>query len=570
MNYLFSILSSNSDKSSRSNSRSSPKFSLWQKVVLGALNLIILPISINSQSIAAERLSLSFGIIQRSISIEALEIYARTGKLNNELETYFQYATEEQLAQLKEILLTPIPLNNVEISQFLYTPIGENLLEKLENIIQGESRDIKIKDASHSSGFYAIRAALILAASNSKEFTILDILKKFPSNKISIDLARTREIALEVQALVKQTRKAITLVNKKSREDANISADISAIFAKNLRKQGNYKWEKRTISLSDVKRSRRFNADIYLPQVNAARPVIVISHGLGSDRTSFVYLAEYLASHGFAVAVPEHPGSNAEQLQALLSAKADQITSPEEFIDRPLDIKYLLDRLTHLSRVEPSFQGRLDLQQVGLVGQSFGGYTALALAGAKINLEQIDKTCSALKDSLNVSLLLQCLAQRLTKPEYNFFDPRIKVAIAINPITSSIFGQDGLSQIRIPVMIISGSADKVAPALPEQIKPFSWLETQNKYLVLIDGATHFSTIAESPDVTIPLPPQVIGPSPDLAQNYIQVLSNTFFEGYINSNSNYRRYLESGYINTISRRPLPLSVVRSFDLDKEKK
>jgi len=41
--------------------------------------------------------------------------------------------------------------------------------------------------------------------------------------------------------------------------------------------------------------------------------VIVISHGLGSDRTSFEYLATALASY-FA-AVPEHPGSNAQQLR---------------------------------------------------------------------------------------------------------------------------------------------------------------------------------------------------------------------------------------------------------------
>lgn len=565
MNSLFSIPLSCSDTCFRSNPRSRPKFSLWKKIVLGTFNLMIFPLLITSETLAAERLSLSFGIIQRSISIESLETYAHTGKLNNELKTYFQYAPKEQLTQLREVLLTPIPLNNVEISQFLYTPIGENLLEKLENIIQGESGNTKVGNTSRTSGFYAMRAALILAASNSKEFTILDILEKFPSNKISIDLARSWEMALEVRALVNQTRKAIALINTKSKEETKIASDISAIIATNLGRQGKYTWEKRTISLNDIKRSRQFKADIYLPQVNAARPVIVISHGLGSDRTSFVYLANYLASHGFVVAVPEHPGSNAEQLEALLSAKADEVASPEEFIDRPLDIKYLLDRLTDLSRVESSFQGKLNLQQVGVVGQSFGGYTALALAGAKINIKQMDESCANLDNSLNISLLLQCLAYDLRKPEYDFSDPRIKAAIAINPITSSIFGKDGLSQIRIPVMIVSSSADKVAPALPEQIKPFTWLQTQNKYLAMIDGGTHFSTIAESPDAKIPLPPEVIGVSPELAQNYVEVLSDAFFQSYVNSNSNYRRYLDNGYINTISRSTLPLSIVRSLEL-----
>ncbi len=46
----------------------------------------------------------------------------------------------------------------------------------------------------------------------------------------------------------------------------------------------------------------------------------------------------------------------------------------------------------------------LNLEQVGVVGQSFGGYTALALAGTKINFEQLKADCPALENTLNVSL----------------------------------------------------------------------------------------------------------------------------------------------------------------------
>jgi len=98
--------------------------------------------------------------------------------------------------------------------------------------------------------------------------------------------------------------------------------------------------------------------------------VIVISHGLGSDRTSFEYLATTLASYGFAVAV-EHPGSNAQQLRSLLAGRANEVTEPNEFINRPLDVKYLLDELERRDKSDPSFQ--LNLQQVGVIGQSLGG-----------------------------------------------------------------------------------------------------------------------------------------------------------------------------------------------------
>jgi predicted dienelactone hydrolase len=50
----------------------------------------------------------------------------------------------------------------------------------------------------------------------------------------------------------------------------------------------------------------------------------------------------------------------------------------------------------------------------------------------------------------------------LPDPPVNLADPRIKAAIAINPVDSSMMDQSRLSQIQIPTMIVAGSADTVA------------------------------------------------------------------------------------------------------------
>ena len=317
------------------------------------------------------------------------------------------------------------------------------------------------------------------------------------------------------------------------------------------------------MTLNDRQRNRTFPTDLYLPSLSTPRPLIVISHGLGSDRSSFAYLAQHLASYGFAVAVPEHPGSDASHLQALFQGTAARVTNPREFIDRPLDITYLLDELDRLSRSDPAFQGRLNLQNVGVIGQSFGGYTALALAGARLDFQQLQTDCQALNNSLNLSLVLQCLALKLPEQPDNLVDSRIKAAIAIDPVDSSIMGQNGLSQIQIPTMIVAGSADTVAPALLEQIQPFTWLTTPDKYLVLIDGGTHFSTIAEPPNATIPVPDSVIGLAPALARRYICALSVAFCQTYVADQPAYSPFLSAAYTNTISQNPLRLSLVRSL-------
>ncbi|KAB8331389.1 alpha/beta hydrolase [Scytonema tolypothrichoides VB-61278] len=531
------------------------KQSILLQIALGILSIGLIPILTARPSLSAERLTLSYGIAARSISINSLETYAKTGKIDDDLAAYAQYAGKEQLNQLREFLLTPIPLNAVQVSQFLYTPIGERLLENLGEVVQQESR---------ISGFYAIRAALILAAADPQKLTILNVLRKFPSRTISINLVRGFEIAEAFQNAVNQTQQAIALINKQSLDTANISTSDN-ISVRDLPRPGKYRWQKRSITLNDTSRNRTFPADIYLPDISGSRPVVVISHGLGSDRSSYAYLAEHLASYGFVVAVPEHPGSDAKQLQALLSGKAAEVTSPREFIDRPLDVKYLLDQLTNLSQTDPGYKGRLNLEQVGVVGQSFGGYTALALAGAPIDFKQLEKNCPASPDTINVSLLLQCLAMSLPKSAYNLSDSRVKAAIAINQIDSSILGEASLSQIKVPIMIMSSTADTVAPALPEQIQPFTWLTTPNKYLVLINGATHFSTIGESQTSGVPVPEQVIGPSPALAQRYVKALSLPFFQTYVANQPSYRRYLSANYVNAISQQPLPLSLVQSLSL-----
>lgn len=519
------------------------------------ISMLLFPTAgLQSPVVAAERIYTSYAALERSFSIDALETYAKEGRIDDELAVYAQYLNPQQLAQLRRVLLTPIDLSPVAVSQFLYTPIGETLLERLGQIIKTEARQ---------PGFYALRAALILAAADSDGLTLLNVLRKFPTGSIRIDLRRSLQIAEDLENLINQTRQAIVLVKQQSTSAAIAEPSVNFSQQRDLRQRGPFSWNKQTLTLDDRRRARRFLADIYLPKTQAPVPVIAISHGLGSDRTSFEYLATQLASYGFAVAVPEHPGSNAEQLRLLLAGRTNTVAEPSEFINRALDVKYLLDQLERLDSSNPTFQ--LNLQQVGVIGQSFGGYTALALAGASLNFDQLQKDCEALDDALNVSLLLQCRALELPATQYNLRDKRVKAAIAINPISSSVFGEAGLRQIQIPVMIVSSSVDRVAPALSEQILPFTWLTSPQKYLVLLEGGTHFSTIGESNPQTDPLaiPSQVIGPDPTIARRYMRALSVAFFQTYVAGAPQYRPYLSADYAQAISQAPINLSLVQSL-------
>jgi predicted dienelactone hydrolase len=535
------------------------KSSLWL-----VLSILLPTFGISNSAIAADRIYASYSAFERSVSITSLEAYAKKGVISDDLAVYTQYLNTEQRKELQRILVSPIKVNAVAVSQFLYTSQGEFLLQRLGEVIKTESRQPK-------AGFHALRSALILAAAEPEGLTLLNLLRKFPSSGIHVDLARTLGIAAELEKLVNETEKAIAAVSVKSNtEAAVVQPTVNFSQLPDLRRKGRYIAQKTSLRLYDTPRNRFLLTDIYIPNVQNPAPVIVISHGVGSDSGNFEYLATHLASHGFAVVVPNHPGSDAKQLRSLLGGSASEVAAPQEFINRPLDIKYVLDQIEKISQSDSRFQRRLNLQQIGIFGQSFGGYTALALAGAKLNFEQLAKDCQpqALKDTWNISLLLQCQALELPKSslqQYNFRDERVKAVIAVNPITSSIFGEANLKDIAVPVMIVGSSDDTVAPALYEQIVPFSWITNSQKYLVVLSGGTHFSVIGESKTATeqIALPSQVVGDDPAQARRYMNVLSLPFFETYIAGKTTYVPYLSAAYAKTISSQPVGLSLVQSL-------
>lgn len=529
--------------------------------LLLVLSTLLPTLGVHHQVTAAERVYTSYSGLELSIAVASLEVYAKTGVFNEELAIYQQYLSRKQLQELRQILSTPIKVSSVVLSQFLYTPQGEFLLRRLAEIIQSKSIQTQPE-------LNALRSALVLAASEPEGLTLLNLLRKYPSDGIYINLAQSLTIAGELQKIVHQTHQAIAVVTNKSNLEASSTQTTKGLSQlPDLSNQGNIPAQKHTLRLFDSTRHRLLVTDIYLPRIQQTAPVIVISHGLGSDSSNFEYLASHLASYGFAVVVPNHPGSDARQARRVHQQGNDAI-SAQEFQHRPLDVKYILDQLEISNQSHGEFKDRLNLQQVGVFGQSLGGYTALALAGGKINFEQLQQDCKPdkLNKTWNMSLLFQCraLALKDNYPLNNLQDQRVKAAIAVNPITSSIFGKAGMNQIKIPVMLIGSSEDTVAPALYEQILPFSWLGNSPKYLAMLMGGTHFTTIGNSHPSSqqVALSQDLVGDAVQ-AHRYMNALSLPFFQTYVAKNRQYAPYLSAAYAKNISTNSLALKIVQSL-------
>src|SRR5262249_9586124 len=130
----------------------------------------------------------------------------------------------------------------------------------------------------------------------------------------------------------------------------------------------------------------------------AKYPVVIYSHGLQTLRTANTRKAENLASYGFVVAALDHVDCYATAFPngTLLTGVQNPNPFPGDPLtlklatNRLLDITFLLNRLSDWNASDAFFQGRLDLDNVGIFGHSFGGGTSAGacaqVAGIKAGL----------------------------------------------------------------------------------------------------------------------------------------------------------------------------------------
>lgn len=485
-----------------------------------------------------------------SVSIQDLEAFAKDGTITPNFAFYAKRATPQQMQQLRGLLQQRLPFSPVYVSQLSYAPLGEQLLERMGTLLQTQSRD---------NGFYALRSALILAAADrSKGLTALNVIRRFPGEQIRFNLAESQALISNLSELLERKNEIVAdLEQLSATEAAKSPTDVGQ--QADLRSQGSVQWQTENFELNDTRRNRQISGTLYLPNLPTGQtaPLIVISHGVAEDRTTFAYLARHLASHGFAIAALEHTVGDAKQLRNYLAGLASPPPATE-LLDRPRDISFLLNALQQ----NKSLQTKVNVQQVGVIGHSLGGYTAFAIAGATIDFEQVRRNCNPNR-SLNLSVLLQCRANELQANHDRLYDSRINAVFAMNPLSSTILGQRGISQIQVPVMLLGGSDDIVTPVVPEQILPFTWVKTPDKYLAVIDKGTHFSTQAGSRDEPVlPVPPALIGPNPEIAQGYTKALSLAFFQTHLASRPEFRSYLTAAYVTSIRQAPLNLSFVQA--------
>ncbi|MEM1290686.1 MAG: alpha/beta hydrolase [Cyanobacteria bacterium P01_H01_bin.162] len=530
---------------------------------------------------SADKIYFDYGPFGRSLPVSSLEAFAEDGTVDADLAPYINRLPDDRQQDFQRFLSTPLPTLSPNIpeamgdpfalSQWLYTPIGETVLTGFGQMIETESGE---------NGQRAIRAAILLAAADPDGLSLLNIIRHYPTGGVRLNLQQIQVVARTVTAGMETTDELLSAAAQSAQAAAVAEPTLDYSALPLLADNGSLAVEQRSLLLDDSQRDRTYPVDLYLPAnlsaVTGPIPVVVFSHGFGDTRRNpqAITAAQGLASNGFMVAVPEHIGSNKTYQDGLAQGLHSVTFEATEFIDRPLDIRFLLDTLEQKNSSE--FQGRLQLENVGMIGHSFGGYTALATAGGTVDINYLQQQCDLEAElgsnDINVALLLACRALELAEvpgaiqqlTDGSLGDDRIGFVFALSPV-SSLFGDTGLSTIQMPVVLMGGETDMATPVALEQLIAFQGLTTPERYLYLAENISH------SPELT-----RLVLDVTSSSNNIVELFDeneNTFSNLVVSlgiahgklhllNDESYRPYLTAAYAEAASVEPVNLYLLRS--------
>ncbi len=527
------------------------------KTVAGFFGAIVLTqfwaqFGANTSAIAADTVVVRLGLFTESISLAELQKAAKTLELPGSLQPYAKGLSEEQRRFLLGALGTNIPMNAVMADRLVNTQIGTTILNDFATALARKDK----------AGVQALRAGLVLGSTAPEGLSILSFIAAYPSKRLEINLPQAFIVAGNLNTAFWRTQQFMLAIAPQLNP-----ITPQAAFPFDPSQPGSAEVKILSLSLNDQKRGRKIPVDVYWSTAATPnKPVIVFSHGFGSIRTDLRYLAEHLASHGYVVAALEHPGSNEANTNLALQGKT-RVVKPQEFLYRPQDISFVLDELEKLNQTANNpLQGKLATTNAMIVGYSFGGGTALALAGAELQLEHLKQRCKKNLTILSLAEGMQCIAQELPENTYQLRDTRIKQAIALNPTTSLIFGETGLTKVQIPTLVLAGSADKTTPALTEQIVGFDKIPSP-KWLVGVLGGTHLSV--KDPSTTLdqvgqPNTPisggEVVGEQAADVRKYVKAITLSFAAQMTPEAKNYAVFLTSDYAQFSSTAAFPFRLI----------
>lgn len=222
------------------------------------------------------------------------------------------------------------------------------------------------------------------------------------------------------------------------------------------------------------------------PMREGSFPLVLISHGAGGNAGQFGWIASALADQGYVVVLPNHPGTTSGNANAEAAVRV---------WERPQDLTAVLD---HMTEHRAAFD-YVDFDSVAVLGFSAGGYTALAVSGARVDPGRLQTFCDESDHGMSDCAFLSHFGvdlhqMDLSPAAQDLRDTRVTTGVIVDPGIISTVTSESLASIEIPLFVINLGDDASVPA-----GVHAWEASQvipNSEHLFVPDATHFSFLAE--------------------------------------------------------------------------
>jgi len=214
-------------------------------------------------------------------------------------------------------------------------------------------------------------------------------------------------------------------------------------------------------------------ATLDAPPAAGPFPTLAFSHGhLGVADVS-TDLCEHFASHGWVVFSPTHVGNT--------TSDGDTRTADIYYL-RSTDVSAVLDDL----EAHPDL-GALVGSPMVVSGHSFGGYTALTLAGATLDVDGIIASCETDPDD-PICVDFDSEAEAILRAGLR--DERFDAVLSMAAGDARRFGDSGVADIDIPVLLMVAEGDGYPAGAHAEDAYWNTLDGPNDLWVDLLGAGH--------------------------------------------------------------------------------
>jgi lysophospholipase L1-like esterase len=135
-------------------------------------------------SLAAEKVTVRYGLFEQSIPVADIRNYGETQKASSDLQSFLDYLSAKEKEKFQDALQVKMSLDIVALDKLLNTGMGKQILSFASGAI------VRRDQAS----IPALRSAIIIGAKSPEGLGLVTFLEAYPSNQLVVDVSKISKL----------------------------------------------------------------------------------------------------------------------------------------------------------------------------------------------------------------------------------------------------------------------------------------------------------------------------------------------------------------------------------------